>query len=54
MEGGTVIDVHVNKLYDAGTSSIDRDPGERSNLTLVQRRKGPFKRLPHTTVLVER
>ena len=53
MEGGTVIDVHVNKLYDAGPS-IDRDPGERSNLTLVQRRKGPFKRLSHTFILVER
>ena len=49
-----MIDVHVNKLYDAGSSSIDRDPGERNNLTLLQRRKGPTKCLPRTAVLVER
>ena len=53
MEGGTAIDVHVNKLYDAGASS-HADPGERGNLGVVQRRKGPSRCLPCTALLVER
>ena len=50
--GPSVIDVHVNKMYDAGPSISERDPGERRDI--LQRRKGPSKRIPCTAVLVER
>ena len=53
-EGGSIIDVHVNKLYEAGQTSMDRDPVERSGMSLKQRWKGPLKCLPCTAVIVER
>ena len=53
-DGKCVINVHVNKLYNTGSSSFDRDPGERSNVGLVQRRGGPSKCLSCSAVLVER
>lgn len=53
-EGVTVIDVHVNKMYEAGQTTMDRDPVERSGMSLRQRWKGPLKCLPCTTLLVER
>lgn len=49
-----MIDVHVNKLYEAGQTSMDQDPVERSGISLRQRWRGPLKCLPCTTVLVER
>ena len=49
-----MIDVHVNKLYDAGQTSMDQDPVERSGMSLRQRWRGPLKCLPCTSVLVER
>jgi polycomb protein SUZ12 len=54
MEGGSIIDVHVNKLYGAGQVSVGRDPVERSGMNLRQRWKGPLKCLPCTATLVER
>ena len=54
MEGGSIIDVHVNKLYEAGQTSMDRDPVERSGMNLRQRWKGPLKCLPYTAIIVER
>ena len=53
-DGKCVINVHVNKMYNAGSSSLDRDPGERSNVSLIQRRKGPSKCLSCSAVLVEK
>lgn len=53
-DGRCVINVHVNKLYNTGSASYDRDPGERSNVGLVQRRGGPSKCLSCSAVLVER
>lgn len=53
-DGQSVIDVHVNKMYNAGSSLYDRDPGERSNISLIQWRKGPSKCLSCSAVLVER
>ena len=52
-DGKCVINVHVNKMY-TGSSSFDRDPGERSHVSLVQKRKGPSKCLSCSAVLVER
>ncbi len=52
VEGAMAIDVHVNKLYDAGTSTPD--PGMRHHLSIVQKRKGPSKCLPCTVLIVER
>ena len=49
-----MIDVHVNKLYEAGQTSMDQDPVERSGMSLRQRWRGPLKCLPCTAVLVER
>ena len=49
-----MIDVHVNKLYEAGQTSMDQDPVERSGISLRQRWRGPLKCLPCTAVLVER
>ena len=49
-----MINVHVNKLYNTGSASFDRDPGERSNVGLVQRRGGPSKCLSCSALLVER
>ena len=46
------IDVHVNKLYDATSSSPD--PVERNSLSMVQRRRGPSRSLSCTALLVER
>jgi hypothetical protein len=54
MEGDSVIDVHVNKLYEAGQTSMDRDPVERNGMNLRQRWKGPLKCLPCTAIIVER
>lgn len=54
MEGGSIIDVHVNKLYEAGQTSMDRDPVERSGMNLRQRWKVPLKCLPCTAIIVER
>ena len=54
MEGGSIIDVHLNKLYEAGQTSMDRDPVERSGMSLRQRWKGPLKCLPCTAIIVER
>ena len=50
--GPSVVDVHVNKMYDAGSSILERDPGERRDI--LQRRRGPNKRIPCTALLVER
>ena len=50
--GPSVIDVHVNKMYDAGSSILERDPGERRDI--LQRKGGPSKRIPCTALLVER
>ena len=50
-----MIDVHVNKMYEAsGQTSMERDPVERSGMSLRQRWKGPLKCLPCTAILVER
>ena len=54
MEGGSIIDVHVNKLYEAGQALLDRDPLERSGMSLKQRWKGPLKCLPCTAIIVEK
>lgn len=52
---GDLIEVHVNKLYDTqSTVVIGRDPGERSSMNLLQRRKGPVKCLPCTALIAER
>ena len=53
--GGRLIEVHVNKLYDTQSSVfVGRDPGEKSDMSLMQRRKGPVKCLPCTALLAER
>ena len=52
--GPSVIDVHVNKMYDTGPSVSERDPGERSDISFLQRKRGPTKRIPFTALLVER
>ena len=52
--GPIVIDVHVNKMYDAGSSPSERDPGERTDISFFQRKNGPTKRIPCTALLVER
>ena len=52
--GPSVIDVHVNKMYDAGASFSERDPGERTDISFLQRKRGPTKRIPCTAVIVER
>ena len=52
--GPSVIDVHVNKMYDAGSLMSERDPGERSDISFLQRKRGPTKRIPRTALLVER
>ena len=55
MPGGSQIDVHMNKLYDAGGGSLsERDPGERSAVSLLWNKTGPSKRLPCTLVLSEK
>ena len=54
-EGGLhMIDVHVNKMYDAALSSVDRDPGECSLTALIGNKLGPRRCLPCTAVLVDK
>ncbi len=48
-----MIDVHVNKLYDT-SSSIERDPGEKDNLSLMKMKQRPVKSFSCTCVLVDR
>ncbi len=48
------MDVRVNKLYDVTTSSMDRDPGEWSNIALARRKNGPSRCLSCTAVFVDR
>lgn len=53
-EGDHIVDVRVNKLYDVTTSSMDRDPGEWSNIALARRKNGPSRCLSCTAVFVDR
>ena len=49
-----MVDVHVNKMYDMASPSMDRDPGEWNDIALVRRRTGPLKCLSCSAVFVER
>jgi len=53
-EGDHIVDVHVNKMYDMTSSSMDRDPGEWNNIALARRKNGPSKSLSCTAVFVDR
>ena len=53
-DGVHVIDVHINKEYDAALSSVDKDPGEYSFASLIGKKYKPLRRNPCTAIFVNK